>query len=551
MSTLALACSVDELRAAAHHLRATGDEIEDIARIVAKGMGSGWTGVAAWQFQAVKCQFSNVLLGTVPHVLDGSSLVHQVCDRTEELQQRSRHWASLLQERQSELSRLLAVGTPLDVIQAEVWQRRVVELHQQIHQARQWLSDIESQAQQVHQQIAGQISEIIRPVQSLIFTAQAGWTAYQTFTSTKKSWGTTAGAAHWARQRWARTSEARQAAAKRVDASRDKIQNWLRKSGHLRDRIGQAKGLMMRIGQSPLGFVVSRVTFGIQVISAGSDLWTGGGYEGWRGDVTRTFAAGGLVGVPLLMLSATPAGAAVGLGLTTAYGAWMGGNWLWDNREMIGRTTARAWRGTRVWLGRANMPRTRRVLYLSREAVQMGSRAVAAGYAAGDAAKRAGAAAGDAAKRAGTAVGDVAKSAARGAANLGRGAVRVGSDAVDAGQRAGSALGKAARVGWRQVGTLLRDRPSFTLSIGARPGGTLTGAGAGLPQRSEPMTVVPGQLPEVSVTSQVVREMGSPLGLSHTPLSQTSHASIDMRLPWQRSPWPPNIGIPQPPVVLA
>ncbi len=83
--------------------------------------------------------------------------------------------------------------------------------------------------------------------------------------------------------------------------------------------------------------------FGV-VWKAGNDLATGGGYDGWRGGLTRYYAGGAVVGAVALN-SRHPVAVAVGAVLIGGWGLWKGGNALWDNRQAIVRFAAKVWRG--------------------------------------------------------------------------------------------------------------------------------------------------------------------------------------------------------------
>lgn len=94
---------------------------------------------------------------------------------------------------------------------------------------------------------------------------------------------------------------------------------------------------------NPLLKLASKIALPLTVVSAIGDVWTGGGYEGGRKWATRGFAlaggtgavvliAGGIGAVVTAPITATAAAVAV-----TAYALWSAGNYVYDNREAIGR----------------------------------------------------------------------------------------------------------------------------------------------------------------------------------------------------------------------
>lgn len=111
------------------------------------------------------------------------------------------------------------------------------------------------------------------------------------------------------------------------------------------------------VGKMPFGAAVrhfGRLVPVVALADAGYTLWTGGGYDGWRGGVTRGLAAAGVVGVGLVVfLPITAPAAVVGAGAMAVYGAWMTGNWIYDNRHRLGRLASRGWSGARRVGGRA------------------------------------------------------------------------------------------------------------------------------------------------------------------------------------------------------
>lgn len=94
---------------------------------------------------------------------------------------------------------------------------------------------------------------------------------------------------------------------------------------------------------NPLLKLASKVALPLTVVSAIGDVWTGGGYEGGRKWATRGFALAGGTGAVVLIAGGVgavvtaPITATVAAAAVTAYALWTAGNYVYDNREAIGR----------------------------------------------------------------------------------------------------------------------------------------------------------------------------------------------------------------------
>ena len=97
---------------------------------------------------------------------------------------------------------------------------------------------------------------------------------------------------------------------------------------------------------NPLLKLASRIALPLTVVSAIGDVWTGGGYQGGRKWATRGFALAGGTGAVVLIAGGigavvtAPITATVAAVAVTAYALWTAGNYVYDNREAIGRAAS-------------------------------------------------------------------------------------------------------------------------------------------------------------------------------------------------------------------
>lgn len=105
-------------------------------------------------------------------------------------------------------------------------------------------------------------------------------------------------------------------------------------------------GWMAKIGLGAVGKVLGKAFLPLTVFSGLKDVFTGGGYEGWRDAATRGFGLVGAAGAVTLMVASAPVTVAVAAGAVVLYTAWSAGNYVYDNWGSIKDTAVRA--GTAV-----------------------------------------------------------------------------------------------------------------------------------------------------------------------------------------------------------
>ena len=107
-----------------------------------------------------------------------------------------------------------------------------------------------------------------------------------------------------------------------------------------------ALGTAMRgLGNSRAAQLAGKAFLPLTVVTGGVDAFTGGGYGGVRGGITRGLGAAGAIGATALMF--TPVGATAAGAAVLAYGAWKVGNLVYDHRAEIaeGFNAAKDWAG--------------------------------------------------------------------------------------------------------------------------------------------------------------------------------------------------------------
>lgn len=105
-------------------------------------------------------------------------------------------------------------------------------------------------------------------------------------------------------------------------------------------------GLLGRLGLPGLGRFLGRLALPLTVWSGLKDVFTGGGYDGWRAAATRGFGLVGAAGAVTLLVASAPVTVAVAAGAVALYSAWSAGNYVYDHWGSIKDTAVRA--GTAV-----------------------------------------------------------------------------------------------------------------------------------------------------------------------------------------------------------
>jgi uncharacterized protein YukE len=121
-------------------------------------------------------------------------------------------------------------------------------------------------------------------------------------------------------------------------------------------------GVLARLGLPALGKLLGRAFLPLTAITGVVDVFTGGGYDGWRGWATRGFGLAGAAGAVVLLLggaalvASAPVTAAVAAVAVAAYGVWSAGNYVVDHWSTIRDTGSRVINQVggsagRVWTG--------------------------------------------------------------------------------------------------------------------------------------------------------------------------------------------------------
>lgn len=353
-----LSTSPQELRRAARLLRTLGEELDGVgARALVTGdLADGWTGLAALEHQArVGALHRLVVLAATP-----GREVAQALDRcaavAEDAGARARAGLRRAEQGLAELASLRAVGPPPEPVLEQAWRRRLVEVEQEVARARSAVSQAEEAFNLAQQEAAGVLGEawsvveeapLLRDLVGDLRRAATGLpkhVAHLVRTTDMVIW--------LARARWAAQAQAREAALHRATLRLQQLWLQLRSPREARRRFGRTP-----LVPGPVGWVSAWLT-------AWSDARHGGGYDGWRGGLTRVLARGALVGGPMALAGLHPAlapAAPVGLGLISLYQTWMLGNEVWDGLPTVARYARTAVRRAPfpVEVGRAVVGRAR------------------------------------------------------------------------------------------------------------------------------------------------------------------------------------------------
>ncbi|WP_281966062.1 hypothetical protein [Serinicoccus marinus] len=372
-----LTVSPEELERAARLLREAGAQIESVAEQV---LGSsptegGWSGLAAWQARARVQTVHRVTRSAARPSQHAARAVAECASAARGATEEVLRWQRAGERAAGESAALRAPGPPPEPALEALWRRRLEQLEQEVQTARRRVQEVEEDFRTTQERSAQQVREAVDLFDDVRRVAEVPKKA---LAAVGYAWGTvervvrtTQVVIHRARARWARALQVRQVALRRAQRALAR----LRALGRLRD----APKLLSRVRlvPGPVGMVAAWFT-------AWSDVKDGGGYSGWRGDVTRVLAGGGLIGGVLVVATpVVPVAGPIGVGLLAAYQAWSAGNAAVDGaviaarylrREAprlarrVGEATVRAHgraltrlRSARVALGRARSALTHEV----------------------------------------------------------------------------------------------------------------------------------------------------------------------------------------------
>ena len=354
----------EEVRAVADRLRAAGVELHRLSTEVrtAGAAGPSWVGLAALE-QSARADATGRLVASL--AAPGDRVAEVLCgvaDVTEATRREVERWRRRADEVAEELARLRAAPTadpwllPLITARTEALEIELVRAGERVRQAGEDLERALAVA-------ARTLREIVAPLRTalehLVTLVRAGTKLSGVRRPVARAGVAVAGLTTLARARWARDTGVREAARERLRRT---------PAGWAGARQGRSAGRFVpRRLHGPVA-LMGRLSPVWTWFGALSDLRDGGGYEGWRGTVTRTVAGGAVLGVPAMALATVlppvALAGAVGVG---AYTAWTTGSWLYDHRAAIGRAAGATWSrarsvgaGTGRWVGRAGDAALRR-----------------------------------------------------------------------------------------------------------------------------------------------------------------------------------------------
>lgn len=333
-----LLVSPDELRQAGRLLRGVGEQVEELAdraRQQTVDLGEAWTGLAALEQAARAAAVRELVRLTARPGRVAAEAIDRAAGVAESAGSRVRAWSRRVDECRAELTALQTLGPPPDPLLEQLWRRRLHDVEQELVRARCLVEEAEREWQAVEQDVSAIVSTAWSVVTELNEARQVLQPVLQTVT---KTWATvrsaglaTATAIALARARWQRSAPLRDQALRRARV-------WFRELTTGRPGRGKDWTLVrtMKFVPGPIGWVLT-------YLGALQDVRTGGGYEGWRGDVTRFLAASALVGGPLMLAGIVlPPLGLTGFVAVSAYQVWTAGNLVWDNRAPLIRYARQA-----------------------------------------------------------------------------------------------------------------------------------------------------------------------------------------------------------------
>ncbi|MDO5739322.1 MAG: hypothetical protein Q4P07_04150 [Ornithinimicrobium sp.] len=328
--------SPEELRQAARQLRGVGAQVEalsDSLVLVAVRGPDGWAGLAALE-QTARTQATARLVGlAVGPGSEAATVLERVAASADECATAVLSWTRHLEEALIELHRLRTLGVPPDIVDQEVWRRRVAELEETVARCHGLVDRAELEFEEVQRASARTITQAWARVEHSLATATV---LAQTGLKAKSAHArlVTIGIAApglWALAAARRSGDAA-ARAQAVLIARARLK-LIRASGVVAAVTSAGKKLPPWL--RPPGVVSGPILATGQWWGAWSDLQDGGGYTGWRGETTKFFAGLAVVGIPASFVVLAPPVALTGITMTASYSVWMSGNWIYDNRGRI------------------------------------------------------------------------------------------------------------------------------------------------------------------------------------------------------------------------
>lgn len=335
---------VGGLRAAAGTLRGLTGTLEEEARVVAHGEDAVWTGLAALEQAARRAETASLLRALGGPVREVAAGLDRLALVAEDVQDRSRRHAQGIEDADHEHRLLLWTGPPGEPAAAVRWRCRVEELQQrrarldellalaqaELDAARTALADL------VRQALGPELYALVGALALLHEGARRGVTAWRA--------GQVQITSVWAAHRLHRARPAGERTAHVVATRLDEAVHRLR---------GQTPGWAARlpVAGRAITAVASRGVPLLVLPSAVPRVVDGGGHGGLRGGTTRVLAGAAVVGVVAAV--AAPGLVVAGAVAVSTYQVWLGGTWVYDNRQMLGRVAGRSWTAAGNGLARA------------------------------------------------------------------------------------------------------------------------------------------------------------------------------------------------------
>ncbi|WP_298887998.1 hypothetical protein [uncultured Serinicoccus sp.] len=335
MSTSVLGTSPEEMERAALQLRAEGERIEAAADRLLSGAPQepGWSGLAAWQAAARTRAVHRVTRAAAAPPREAAAAVLD-CAAAARVATREVHtWTRRAERARAEVLALQLPGPPPEPGLELLRRRRIEQLQHEEALARRRVAAAEDEFRERERGAARRVAQAWELVQEVRDLATAPRKAVEAF---GYAWGTgervvrtTQLALQLARARWSRAADVRRQARRRAAHALSRLRALVRvRGGAVLGRVALVPG-PHRLVTAWLG--------------AWGDVRDGGGYAGWRGEVTRGFAAAGILG-GFMVVPGTfvhPAVGGAGVGLLTAWAAWSLGNAAWDGGSALVRYARR------------------------------------------------------------------------------------------------------------------------------------------------------------------------------------------------------------------
>lgn len=339
----------EELRSAARMLRGIGAEASGLTqRVGAQGVaGAGWTGLAALEQQA-RTESLHALLGlTARPGEEAAHLLERAALEIEDTAGRVRQLGLRLDEAVLLRGRLRAAGPPADPLELESWRLRLEEVEDQIASTRALVQQAHEDFDAMQRRLASGLSETWDRASTAIGQAVTlGTLAMKAFGVKKQALFARAavpGLLAVLQARRAGSQEAIRAARAIAEARRASVEQISMKPGFAGPVLEQAAKLpRVPAAEESLKFIRKGFA-GWTVVDGLRSAADGGGYEGWRGGVTRVLGGAAAAGAPASFVPVPPV-ALAGTVSVAAYSVWMAGNWAYDNRREIAQAARAAGR---------------------------------------------------------------------------------------------------------------------------------------------------------------------------------------------------------------